>query len=59
MKYVISINLETNRQLLRHELAYLVDSLELQLEEPQVFDNEPANWNPTSFSTVVSVVVKL
>ena len=39
MKYILSIVLDTDRRLLKHEVAELVSSLELQLEEPQNMDN--------------------
>ena len=44
MKYIISIVLDTDRRLLKHQVEELVSSLELQLEEPQNMDGEDALW---------------
>jgi len=55
MKYVISIVLDTDRRLLKHEVAELVSSLELQLEEPQSMDNEDALWHSKGHSINIGV----
>lgn len=44
VKYIISIVLDTDRRLLKHQVEELVSSLELQLEEPQDVNNEDALW---------------
>lgn len=44
MKYIISIVLDTDRRLLKHQVEELISSLELQLEEPQDVNNEDALW---------------
>ena len=55
MKYILSIVLDTDRRLLKHEVAELVSSLELQLEEPQNMDNEDALWHSKGHSINVGV----
>ncbi len=55
MKYIISIVLDTDRRLLKHEVAELVSSLELQLEEPQNMNNENALWHSKGHSINVGV----
>ncbi len=58
MKYVISIVLDTDRRLLKHEVAELVSSLELQLEEPQNMDNDNALWHSKGHSINVGAILE-
>ena len=55
MKYIISIVLDTDRRLLKHQVEELISSLELQLEEPQDVNNEDALWRSKGHSVNVGV----
>ena len=56
MEYVMSVSFQTSKELTTDEINSLIGSVELQLQEPQDFDNEDADWNASHYSVRVGLV---
>ena len=56
MEYVMSVSFQTSKELTTDEINCLIGSVELQLQEPQDFDNEDADWNASHYSVRVGLV---
>ena len=56
MEYMVSVSFKTSKELTADEVACLVGSIELQIQEPQDFDNEEALWSASDYSVRVGLV---
>jgi len=56
VEYMVSVNFKASRELTADEVACLVGSIELQIQEPQDFDNEDALWSASHYSVHVGLV---
>jgi hypothetical protein len=56
MEYLMSVSFQTSKELTADEISCLIGSVELQLQEPQDFDNEDALWNASHYSVRVGLV---